>query len=163
MHTAYLSLGSNVGDRENNLREAVARLHETGQVIRVSSYYETRPMEVTEQPWFLNCALELQTPLTPVVLLQTLLKIERAMGRERTQAKGPRNIDLDLLLFDDETLHTSELSLPHPAMHARRFVLVPLAEIAPLVMHPVLRKTVSELLANLPDDDDVRKMNQQQK
>jgi 2-amino-4-hydroxy-6-hydroxymethyldihydropteridine diphosphokinase len=98
-----------------------------------------------------------------VVLLQTLLKIERAMGRERTQAKGPRNIDLDLLLFDDETLHTSELSLPHPAMHARRFVLVPLAEIAPLVMHPVLRKTVSELLANLPDDDDVRKMNQQQK
>jgi 2-amino-4-hydroxy-6-hydroxymethyldihydropteridine diphosphokinase len=158
MHTAYLSLGSNIGDREKNLREAIAHLHQAGQVTRVSSYYETKPMELAEQPWFLNCALELQTSLTPVVLLQTLLKIERMMGRERTQAKGPRNIDLDLLLFDDQVLHTPELSLPHPAMHTRRFVLVPLAEIAPDAVHPILQKTALVLLKSLPDDDDVRRV-----
>lgn len=161
MHTAYLSLGSNLGDRAGNLREAIAHLHQAGQVTKVSSCYETRPMEVVDQPWFLNCALELRTALTPVVLLQTLLRIERTMGRERTQPKGPRKIDLDVLLFDDETLEADELTLPHPAMHKRRFVLVPLAEIAPSVMHPLLRKTASDLLSSLPDDDDVRLATQQ--
>jgi 2-amino-4-hydroxy-6-hydroxymethyldihydropteridine diphosphokinase len=157
MHTAFLSLGSNVGDRLARLREACERLQVAGEVVRISSYYETEPIEFTAQPWFLNCVVELRTEITPVELMRTLLRIERAMGRERNQAKGPRNIDLDLLLYDDETVTTAELTLPHPAMHARRFVLVPLAEIAPAAMHPILRKSAQQLLADLLEGGEVRR------
>jgi 2-amino-4-hydroxy-6-hydroxymethyldihydropteridine diphosphokinase len=157
MHTAFLSLGSNVGDRSAQLREACERLRDAGEVVRISSYYETEPMEFIAQPWFLNCVVELRTEITPVELMRTLLRIERAMGRERNQAKGPRNIDLDLLLYDDEMIATAELTLPHPAMHARRFVLVPLAEIAPAAMHPILRKNAGQLIADLPEGGEVRR------
>ena len=159
-HCAYLSLGSNQGDRLANLREAISRLRALGTISRVSSAYETEPVEMTEQDWFVNCALELRTTLTAPVLMRRVLEIERSMGRERTQAKGPRNIDIDLLLFDDETVNTAELTLPHPAMHERRFVLVPLAEIAPRAVHPKLRKSAFQLLESVATHEEVRRLDQ---
>ena len=149
--TAYLSLGSNLGDREANLREAIARLGELGSVSKVSALYETEPVEVAgQQPWFLNCAAALETELTPLQLLKLLLAIEQSMGRKRTEPKGPRTIDMDIIFFGDEVLDTKELTIPHPAMQHRRFVLAPLAEIAPEARHPMLRRTVREMLDSLP-------------
>ena len=139
----YLSLGSNVGDRETQLRNALARLGTTGRVAAVSSFYETEPMEFTQQPWFLNCAVALETSQTPQQLMTSILRIEQEMGRQRVQKKGPRIIDIDLLLFDSAVVNSPELTIPHPALHERRFVLEPLAEIAPEVRHPVLRKQFS--------------------
>ena len=160
--TAYLSLGSNLGDREGNLREAIARLGELGSVSRVSALYETEPVEVAgQQPWFLNCAAAVETELTPLEFLKRMLAIEQAMGRKRTQPKGPRTIDMDIIFFGDELLDTKELSVPHPAMQHRRFVLAPLAEIAPETMHPVLHRTARELLNSLPaDSGSVRRFRQ---
>ena len=157
--TAYLSLGSNLGDREANLREAIRRLGELGTVKKVSSFYETEPVEFTEQPWFVNCAVELQTILSARELLNGMLAIELAMGRERIQPKGPRLIDLDILLFGDLVVDEHGLTVPHPAMHERRFVLEPLAELAPGAVHPLLKRTISELLESLHRDSaDVRKL-----
>jgi len=158
LHTAYISLGSNVGDRLGNLQDAIARMGELGDVSRVSSWYETEPVEFTEQPWFLNGVAELRTEMTASALMQGLLKIERAMGRERNRPKGPRNIDLDLLLFDNDIVNTSELTLPHPSMHERRFVLAPLAEIAPNAIHPILQETALQLLESLPMGSEVRRV-----
>ena len=157
--TAYLSLGSNLGDREANLREAIRRLGELGTVKKVSSFYETEPVEFTEQPWFVNCAVELQTILSARELLNGMLAIELAMGRERIQPKGPRLIDLDILLFGDLVVDEHGLTVPHPAMHERRFVLEPLAELAPGAVYPLLKRTISELLESLHRDSaDVRKL-----
>jgi 2-amino-4-hydroxy-6-hydroxymethyldihydropteridine diphosphokinase len=160
---AYLSLGSNLGDRKLHLRNALSRLGSLGRVASVSSFYETEPIEVTDQSWFLNCAATLETPLSPAQLMAALLQIEQEMGRRRTQTKGPRNIDLDILLFHDTTTgeivtDSANLTLPHPAMHQRRFVLAPLAEIAPAALHPLLHKTIRELLAELPAGQLVRKL-----
>lgn len=184
----YLGLGSNIGDREANLREAVERIKALGLEIKSeSSLYETEPVGLTDQPWFLNQVLEtmivdeLTSEHGPVpgdpgttatiqgeALLSELLKIEDQMGRERTIPDGPRVIDIDLLLFGDKIIaHSKEgeewsfidptdVFVPHPRMHLRRFVLEPLCEIAPELVHPVLKKTCREMLASLEDPSTVR-------
>ena len=157
-HLVYLSLGSNVGDREAHLRDALARLGAAGRVVAVSSAYETEPVEFTSQPWFLNCAVAFETGQTPQQLMTALLAIEEEMGRRRVQKKGPRSIDIDILLFDDVVMDSKDLVIPHPAMHERRFVLEPLAEIAPDVIHPVLKKTIGELRDALEAGQAVRKI-----
>jgi 2-amino-4-hydroxy-6-hydroxymethyldihydropteridine diphosphokinase len=156
--TTYLSLGSNVGDREKNLQDAIARIGRLGQVRKVSSIYETEPVELMEQPWFLNCAVALDTTLSARDLLSALLAIEETMGRKRTVEKGPRTIDIDVLLFGDAVIESSALTVPHPEMHRRRFVLEPLAEIAADVRHPVIGKTARNLLKELPSGQVVRKI-----
>ena len=154
----YLSLGSNVGDREDHLRGAITRLESIARVISVSSFYETEPMEVTNQPWFLNCAVKVETTKMPKQLMAAILEMEREMGRLRTIKKGPRTVDIDILLFGDAVVDSQEVTIPHPAMHERRFVLEPLAEIAPEARHPVFKKTVSEMLDALPGGQTVRKL-----
>lgn len=153
----YLSLGSNVGDREHHLRDAIARLETKGRIVSVSSFYETEPVEFTDQAWFLNCAVALETTETPEQLMAALLHLEQEMGRQRIQRKGPRTIDIDILLFGDTILDSPALTIPHPAMQQRRFVLQPLAEIAPEARHPALKKTVRELLDGLQAGQTVRK------
>ena len=154
----YLSLGSNVGARETQLRDAQARLETIGRVIAASSFYETEPVEFTQQPWFLNCVIEMETDQTPQQFMAAVLKIEEEMGRRRLQKKGPRSIDIDILLFGDAVVESKELIIPHPLMHQRRFVLQPLAEIAPEVLHPVFKKTIRELRDALPAGQAVRKL-----
>ena len=149
--TAYLGLGSNLGDRQANLRRALDELGQLGEVLKVSSFYETEPVEFLQQPWFLNCAAAVSTEKMPRQLLQGVLAIEREMGRQRLRAKGPRIIDIDVLLFGHSVVDAAPtLVIPHPAMHERRFVLEPLVEIAPEVRHPVFKKTIRELRDALP-------------
>jgi 2-amino-4-hydroxy-6-hydroxymethyldihydropteridine diphosphokinase len=155
----YLSLGSNVGDRAANLRDAITRMGELGEVVAVSSFYETEPVEFTAQPWFLNCAVKVDTEKMPKQLLAAILDIEQQMGRRRRreQKKGPRTIDIDILLFGNSVIETKGLTVPHPAMHERRFVLEPLAEVAGEVRHPVFKKTIRELRDALPAGQAVRR------
>jgi 2-amino-4-hydroxy-6-hydroxymethyldihydropteridine diphosphokinase len=155
---AYLSLGSNVGDRAGNLNAAIERLRSLGEVAAVSAFYETEPVEFTAQAWFLNCAVTLRTEKTPQELLSGILDIEQQLGRRRVREKGPRIIDLDILLFGNWIVDEAGLTIPHPAMHDRRFVLQPLAEIAPDVLHPVLRRTIRQLRDSLPPGQLVRKI-----
>jgi 2-amino-4-hydroxy-6-hydroxymethyldihydropteridine diphosphokinase len=145
---AFLSLGSNVGDREAHLFDALDRLEAAGiHVLRHSSIYETEPQDLRDQPWFLNLVVEVQTELFPRLLLARIQAIELGMGRKRGVPKGPRPIDIDILLFEEFVISTSELQVPHPRMSERRFVLEPLAELAPGLVHPRSQKTVREMLA----------------
>ncbi len=152
MKTAYLSLGSNLGDRRAHLREAIKRLAtQEIRVLRESSIYETEPRDLREQPWFLNQILEVETDLLPRQLLVSTQKIEREMGRRRGIAKGPRVIDIDVVLFANSVVHAAELEIPHPRMQQRRFVLEPLAELAPELRHPVSGQTIRALLEAVLD------------
>ena len=146
-HTAYIALGSNLGDKEANLRRALELLIERGvEIVKTSTFISTEPYGVTDQPQFLNGVCEVRTSLEPLELLRTLLEIEQEMGRVRVRHWGERNIDLDLLLYEDVVMNTPELILPHPDMQNRDFVLLPLAEIAPEIVHPTLQKTIHELV-----------------
>jgi len=149
--TVYLSLGSNVGGREANLEAALARLPAPDlRVLRASPVYETEPVGYTAQGWFLNLVVEAETTLSPARLLSRIGKIERALGRVRTVAKGPRTIDIDILLYGNAVVRTAALEIPHPRMAERRFVLAPLADLAPDLRHPVTRRTVREMLDAAP-------------
>lgn len=157
MKDIYLSLGSNIGDRALHISRAIESLPVHGvHVVQQSSPYETEPVELRDQEWFLNGVVEVETKLTPQRLMQALREIERSMGRLRLAPKGPRVIDMDILLFGSTVLHEPGLEIPHPRMAERRFVLVPLAEIAAGAVHPVLQKTIAELLEETPDRSEVR-------
>jgi len=157
MPIVYIALGSNVGDRAHNLREAVHLLDRYAiRVKKVSSLYETEPVDYLDQPWFLNAALRAETTLSPHELLAALRQIESHMGSRKPFPKGPRLIDLDILLYDDLTVDEPDLQIPHPRMLQRNFVLAPLAEIAPCLRHPKWSVTAAELLANSLDRSVVR-------
>ena len=152
MKTVYLSLGSNIGDREANLRAAIERLAAPRlRVLRVSPIYETEPVDYTDQRWFLNLAVEAETALFPMQLLARTGKIERALGRVRTVLNGPRTIDIDILLYGNAVVRCATLEIPHPRMAQRRFVLAPLADLAPDLRHPVTHLTVRQMLDQAPE------------
>ena len=146
MTLAYLSLGSNLGDRESFLERALQLLDSRWlRLRRTSGLWETEPCEVENQPWFLNLVAEVDTNLAPAALLERTARVERRLGRRRRRPKGPRTIDIDILLYGDLVMDTAELTIPHPRMAQRRFVLEPLSELAPELRHPVLGRTVREL------------------
>lgn len=145
-HKAYIGLGSNMGEKDKNLENALKEMENKFiKVIRVSGFYETKPVGYAEQDDFLNCAAEIRTLLTPAELIKELLDIEKKLKRVRTVKWGPRTIDLDILLYDQEIMFSEEITIPHPRMHERLFVLEPLAEIAPYAVHPAFNKTIEQL------------------
>lgn len=159
MHKAYLLTGSNLGNRFNYLRQAIQLIQQyCGTIVGRSSFYQTAAWGITEQLDFLNQALTLQTNLPPEALMMALLKIEQEMGRRREIKMGPRIIDIDILLIDEEVINTPQLTVPHPFLAERRFALMPLAEIASNAIHPVLNKTVQQLLDECPDALSVNKI-----
>ena len=151
MKTIYLALGSNMGDRESNLCAAIQSISAAGiPVLRQSPIYETEPVGYIDQRWFLNMVVEAETELFPLQLLARTAKVERALGRVRTVPNGPRTIDIDILLYANAVIRAARLKVPHPRMNERRFVLAPLADLAPDLRHPVTRKTVRQMLDAAP-------------
>ena len=158
MNIVFISAGSNVGDRRANLDFGARRLGDIGKIRRISSFFETEPVGYTNQPWFLNQALELETALKPHELLTWCNEIEHDGGRVRTFSNAPRTLDLDILLYGNLIISDPNLIIPHPRMTERRFVLEPIAEIAPDLLHPVEKKTMRELLAICPDTAAIRRL-----
>jgi len=157
MTITYLSLGSNLGERAANLRAAISALPAAKVNVRkVSSFYETEPVDYLDQPWFLNCAVEGETESLPIELLHSLREIETRLGSKKAFRKGPRILDIDILLFGDQSVNTPELQIPHPRMLARKFVLAPLAEIAPRAQHASWPGNIRELLTRCHDPSTVR-------
>ncbi|MGP0564570.1 MULTISPECIES: 2-amino-4-hydroxy-6-hydroxymethyldihydropteridine diphosphokinase [unclassified Nitrospina] len=159
-HTAFIGIGSNMGDAPGHCREAIDRMrtHPALNLHTASSLYKTQPYGKTDQDWFINAVAQVVTDLSPADLLHVLLGIEKEMGRERREKWGPRKIDLDLLLYDEDTIKEENLQVPHPGIAERRFVLEPLAEISPDLVHPTLSKTIQDLLAETRDDLQVERI-----
>lgn len=151
MARVFIGIGSNIGERIENCRTALSEISKFGQIVKVSSAYETEPVGKTDQPDFINCAAEVETTLSPLELLARLKSIEDKLGRVREEEGGPRTIDLDILFYDDLVIDTEELQIPHLSTHVRRFVLDPLCEIEPGLIHPGFNTSVSELLNSLKD------------
>jgi 2-amino-4-hydroxy-6-hydroxymethyldihydropteridine diphosphokinase len=152
MKRIYLSLGSNMGEREENLRAAIAALEAAGvHVLRVSRVYETEPVDYRDQAWFLNLVVEAETALFPMQLLARIGRVERELGRVRNVPKGPRTIDIDILFYGTAVVKTARLEIPHPRIAERRFVLAPLAELAPELRDPVTRRSVRDMLRDAPN------------
>lgn len=159
LHKTYILLGSNMGNRKQFLRKAIKQVADLcGKVVKESSIYQTAAWGNTKQAAFLNQVIIVQTTLAPDELMKTLLHIETGLGRIRTEKYGPRTIDLDLLFFDEQVYHSSVVTLPHPALQDRKFVLVPLAELSPRKIHPVYNKTITALLKECADTLDVKKI-----
>lgn len=156
-HLVYLGLGSNLGDRKKNLQAAREILAKTERILQQSSLYQTAPWGYSEQPEFINQVIAIETELSPTHLLRLLKRIEKIIGRKKTFRYGPRVIDLDILLYDHRIVHTKLLDIPHPKLIERAFVLVPLAEIAPELVHPGNGKTIRQLMEALEDIESVKK------
>ena len=152
MVEAYIALGSNIGDREANIKKAVDLLKEKTKIVKTSALYETKPMYIEEQGWFLNSTAKIDTQLTLRELLFFLKNIEQKLGRKPVERNGPRIIDLDILFYGTQVVNEKDLQIPHPKMDERAFVLVPLAEIAPSLIHPISKKTIVQLLSELDYD-----------
>lgn len=157
-HTAFISIGSNIGNRLDNCKKAIKDLADGEEVklIKTSSFYETEPWGKIEQGWFINCVIEIETVLDAYRLFSVIRKVEEGFKRKRVKKGGPRIIDLDVLFFDREIINTEGLTIPHPLLHKRRFVLMPLNEIAPDLVHPVFKKSVADLLKGLDDNKKVK-------
>jgi 2-amino-4-hydroxy-6-hydroxymethyldihydropteridine diphosphokinase len=157
---AFIGIGSNLGDKVTNCRRAIAQItqHKRIRLLAQSSLYKTEPIGYTQQDWFVNCVIEIQTGLTAFALLHVLGDIEQSMGRKRTFTWGPRIIDLDILFFNDDIINCEELIIPHPELQKRAFVLVPLCEIAGDYIHPLLKKSTSQLLAQLGDGGGIERV-----
>ncbi|MBS3907104.1 MAG: 2-amino-4-hydroxy-6-hydroxymethyldihydropteridine diphosphokinase [Syntrophaceae bacterium] len=159
-YTAYIGIGSNAGDKILNCETAISEIQKIDRhrLLARSSFFNTRPIGYTAQDWFVNSVIKIETDMEPIDLYRMLKTIEIRLGRKETFRGGPRVIDLDLLLFDDRRIETEELQVPHPRFHERQFVLIPLSEIDPNLIHPVMKKTVGELLEEIKEDQGVEKI-----
>jgi 2-amino-4-hydroxy-6-hydroxymethyldihydropteridine diphosphokinase len=162
MKSVYLSLGSNLGDRIANLRKALQMLSGAKvEVRRVSGFYRTEPVDLGSQAWFVNCVAEAATDLMPLQLLRACQSLERALGRRPGISKGPRPVDIDILLYQSSVVRSAALEIPHPRMASRRFVLIPLREIAPHLRHPVSQRTIPQMLSALADASQVIRLKEE--
>ncbi len=159
-HITYIGIGSNLGDKVGQCERAIAEVLKADQnkLLAKSSFFKTRPVGYVDQDWFINGVIKIETELDPLQLLRLLKKIESRLGRQETIRWGPRTIDLDILFFDDREIRTKELRIPHPLLQERQFVLIPLAEIDPNLIHPVLKKSIEELLMDIQEDQGVERL-----
>ena len=155
MNKVFIGIGSNLGDKERNIKTAISLLKEKCKILKLSPLYETEPVGFKDQDWFLNCVVEIGTELDPGELLEFMQNIEKKLKKIKTIENGPRTIDLDILFYNDAVINEKNLVIPHPGLHQRLFVLVPLNDIAPELIHPVLKKTIRNVLRELKSDDKV--------